>query len=72
MQAVLTLYFLSASLYAQTLLHTQARYHVEDYVAYDKHRPRAHAFVTSFVLDPLFAGHCRFFMKEVTFFAGSS
>ncbi|KAG5189802.1 hypothetical protein JKP88DRAFT_286546 [Tribonema minus] len=47
------------------LAEIKARYQVEDLVNYERHRPRNHAMIAALVMDPLFAGHSRFFLKEV-------
>lgn len=45
----------------------RSEFHVEDFIAYDRHRPRNQALLTALALNPIFAGHCRFALKEVKF-----
>lgn len=43
----------------------RSEFHVEDFVSFDRHRPRNQALLTALALNPIFAGHCRFALKEV-------
>lgn len=43
----------------------RSEFEVEDYIAFDRHRPRNQAVMTALALNPIFAGHCRFALKEV-------
>eukprot|EP00903_Cladosiphon_okamuranus_P010401 g9839.t1 len=43
----------------------RSEFEVEDYIAFDRHRPRNQAVITALALNPIFAGHCRFALKEV-------
>lgn len=47
------------------LARIRAEFHVEDFIAFDRHRPRNQAVLTALALNPIFAGHCRFALKEV-------
>lgn len=40
-------------------------FELEDFIAFDRHRPRNQAVMTALALNPIFAGHCRFALKEV-------
>ncbi|KAJ8603908.1 hypothetical protein CTAYLR_009707 [Chrysophaeum taylorii] len=42
----------------------KANYQVEDYVPFERHRARAQAVLTYCVVDPIFAVHARFVLKE--------
>ncbi|CAM9474951.1 unnamed protein product, partial [Discosporangium mesarthrocarpum] len=43
----------------------RSEYRTEDFIAFDRHRPRNQATLTAIALSPLFSGHCRFAIKEV-------
>lgn len=43
----------------------RSEFEVEDFISYDRHRPRNQAMLTALALNPIFAGHCRFALKEV-------
>lgn len=44
----------------------RSEFEVEDFISYDRHRPRNQAMLTVLALNPIFAGHCRFALKEVS------
>ncbi|CAM9574282.1 unnamed protein product [Scytosiphon promiscuus] len=43
----------------------RSEFEVDDFILYDRHRPRNQAVLTALALNPIFAGHCRFALKEV-------
>lgn len=43
----------------------RSEFEVEDFISFDRHRPRNQAVMTALALNPIFAGHCRFALKEV-------
>lgn len=44
---------------------TRSEFHVEDFISFERHRPRNQAVLTALALNPIFSGHCRFALKEV-------
>ena len=44
----------------------RSEFEVEDFISYDRHRPRNQAVLMALALNPIFAGHCRFALKEVS------
>ncbi|KAH8085061.1 hypothetical protein JL720_7780 [Aureococcus anophagefferens] len=42
-----------------------ANYHIEDFVPFERHRARAQASLGLLVVNPIFAAHARFVLKEV-------
>ena len=44
----------------------RSEFHVEDFLSFDHHRPRNQALLTALALNPIFAGHCRFALKEAS------
>ena len=51
------------------IVRIRSDFEVEDFVSFDRHRPRNQALLTALALNPIFAGHCRFALKEVRFSA---
>ena len=47
------------------IVRIRSEFEVEDFVSFDRHRPRNQALLTALVLNPIFSGHCRFALKEV-------
>ncbi|KAH8057270.1 hypothetical protein JL722_6922 [Aureococcus anophagefferens] len=43
----------------------KANYHIEDFVPFERHRARAQASLGLLVVNPIFAAHARFVLKEV-------
>lgn len=43
----------------------RAEFEVEDFISFERHRPRNQAVLTALALNPIFAEHCRFALKEV-------
>ncbi|CAM9236820.1 unnamed protein product, partial [Chrysoparadoxa australica] len=43
----------------------KGNYHVEDFIAFERHKPRSQAKLIKLVLNPIFQGHCRFLLKEI-------
>lgn len=40
-------------------------FNVEEFVSFDRHRPRNQAVLVALAINPIFAGQCRFAFKEV-------